>query len=81
MTLVAFDHKMKEKCILYQVTDYEVDRVIIDRVEAWHKEKHQEIFYRYEPNKVNESRKGVKKQSYIDLIMKEITEKDLKTEP
>ena len=49
LTLRCFDHKLKMRCSLIQVTDYEADRIIIDKVEEWHKERHQEVFYTYKP--------------------------------
>ena len=57
ITLVCFDHKLKQKAWILQVTDFESDRMIIDKVEAWHKEKHQEIFYTYKPINRHESRR------------------------
>jgi len=39
------------------VTDFEADRIIIDRVEAWHKERHHEVFYTYKPIHNHENRK------------------------
>jgi hypothetical protein len=57
LALICFDHKLKMRCSLIQVTDYEADRIIIDKVEAWHKERHQEIFYTLKPIKQYESRK------------------------
>ena len=45
MTLLAFDHCTKRKCNLLMVTDYEIDRFIIDKLESWHKHVHNEVFY------------------------------------
>ncbi len=63
------------------MTDFEVDRIIIDKAEAWHKERHQEIFYTYKSIDKNEARRQLQKSSYVELMIKEISERDLKQEP
>ncbi len=49
--MVGFDHLSKQKCLILQITDFDIDREVIDKVEHWHKERHQEIFYTYQPIK------------------------------
>jgi len=38
--MIGYDHFSKQECLIIQITDLEVDRIIIDKVEQWHRDRH-----------------------------------------